>query len=99
MLVDNYLRLWAPSPLLKKKGLQPPMVNSHLAFIIITPFVWAHWAVLLPYQAISHHFLDVISGQHYFIPILVLEGLEIGVLGWLWRWSMIERLKAKKLMK
>ncbi|KAH8823929.1 hypothetical protein DL96DRAFT_1558791 [Flagelloscypha sp. PMI_526] len=97
MLFDNYLRLWAAIPPPQKTGIQPPTVYSHLAFIIITPFVWVYWAALLPYHAVGYRSQDAVSGQHYFIPMLVLEGLEIGMLGWLWGYSLFERLRAKNL--
>ncbi|KAH8823928.1 hypothetical protein DL96DRAFT_1615850 [Flagelloscypha sp. PMI_526] len=99
MVVECYLRLWASEPPLKKQGIQLPTVYSHLAFIIITPFVWAYWVILLPLHATGYEGQAFMEGQHYFTPMLILEGLEIGALAWLWGWSLVERLKAKKFVK
>ncbi|KAH8823886.1 hypothetical protein DL96DRAFT_1558761 [Flagelloscypha sp. PMI_526] len=93
MLVDNYLRLWAPTPPREKQGIQPATVYSHRACALITFFASVSWFIFLIVHATGYINQSSVSGQHYYIPMLALEGLEILVLGWLLRQSVVEQPK------
>ncbi|KAH8823931.1 hypothetical protein DL96DRAFT_1615854 [Flagelloscypha sp. PMI_526] len=99
MLVDNYLRLWSPTPPLEKKDIQPATVYSHIATLFVTGFIWGGWALILFFHAIRYQGQSSMTGSHFWIPMLILEGVEVVVLTWLWRQSLVERPKVKETAK